>query len=98
MINFLFFIYFFITIFIAWYLPGNFFLRKVLHDKFQRRVIATLAGMALWGWQGFIFGYLEMRWLTYFYIIFFLTLYLFDRRDISKIALWFRNIKKIRID
>lgn len=32
--------------------------------------------MTLWGWQGFIFGYLGLRWLSYFYLLGFFLLWL----------------------
>ena len=33
-------------------------------------------GMALWGWQGFVFGFLNIRWMTYIYLLIFFILWI----------------------
>ena len=64
----LYFLYFLISVFSAFFIPGDLALRKLKLTFFQRFVLGTLAGMVLWGWQGFVLGYLGIRWLSYFYI------------------------------
>ncbi|MEK7559106.1 MAG: hypothetical protein AAB521_02265 [Patescibacteria group bacterium] len=65
----LFFLLFFIAIFLAFFIPGDLTLRKINLSIFQRLVLGTVIGMILWGWQGFIFGYLGIRWLSYLYLL-----------------------------
>lgn len=48
--------------------------------------------MVLWGWQGFIFGYLNIRFFSFFYLAIFLFLFL-KTFKFEKI-----NLKKIKID
>ena len=43
---------------------------------FQRIVIGIVVGMVLWGWQGFMFGYFGLRFLSYLYIIILLLLWI----------------------
>src|SRR6185437_15013066 len=72
----LFFIAFFFAAFLAFYIPGHFFLKKYKLTTFQRTILALIIGIALWGWQGFIFGFLQIRWMTYFYLLFFLIVWI----------------------
>lgn len=71
----LYFILFWISIFFAFFIPGDLVLRKLRLTSLSRLVLATLVGMVLWGWQGFIFGYLEVRWLSYVYLLVFFILW-----------------------
>lgn len=64
----LYFLIFFIGVFFAFFIPGDLLIKKYNLSIFQRFVLGTGIGMVLWGWQGFIFGYLELRNLSYFYI------------------------------
>lgn len=67
----------FITaVFIAFFIPGDILVRKLSFPLFQRIVIGTILGMVLWGWQGFIFGYLNLRWLSYLYLTVFCGIWL----------------------
>ena len=50
--------------------------------------------MVLWAWQGFVFGYLNLRFITYIYLLFFLILYLRNFRFKKD----FLNVKKIKVD
>jgi hypothetical protein len=86
----LFFIAFFIAIFFAFYIPGSFFLKKYKLTSFPHIILSIITGMALWGWQGFIFGFLDVRWMSYFYLLVFLILWI--RTDEKKKILNF--IKK----
>jgi len=49
---------FILAVFIALYIPGHLALHKIKLTLFQNIVISTILGMVLWGWQGFIFGFL----------------------------------------
>src|SRR3989344_3501931 len=61
--------YFLVAIFFAFYIPGDFFVKKINLKKFQEVILSFGIGIVLWGWQGFIFGYLGFRWFTYIYLV-----------------------------
>ncbi len=65
----LYFLFFFIAVFLAFFIPGDLLIRKYNLSIFQRFALGTGIGIVLWGWQGFIFGYLGLRLLSYVYII-----------------------------
>jgi hypothetical protein len=69
-------IFFLISIYISWYLPGRFVLRNYVPNKITHSLLAFVVGMVLWGVQGYILGYLHLRFLTYLYIVFFLLFYI----------------------
>lgn len=83
------FIYFFIAVFLAFYIPGTFLLKKLSLSPFQKTVIGIVLGMVLWGWQGYIFGYLNIRWASYLYLFIFLLLWLKNFK-LKKTKLFFR--------
>ena len=72
----LYFFIFFIAVFLAFFIPGDLLIKKYKLSVFQRFVLGTGIGMVLWGWQGFIFGYLGLRFLSYLYIIILLLLWI----------------------
>ncbi|MFH1832965.1 MAG: hypothetical protein ABH816_02250 [Candidatus Levyibacteriota bacterium] len=72
------FFYFLIAIFFALYIPGNILNNKILHvfgSKFEKIVVNLIVGLVLWSYQGFIFGFLDLRFLSYFYLVFFFYLW-----------------------
>lgn len=75
--NFIFqFFYFLFVLSLAFFIPGNLFIQK-LNLKFPHTIIVSFVfGMVLWGWQGFIFGFLNVRFLSIVYILFCLFLWL----------------------
>jgi len=79
------FLVFVIAVFLAFFIPGDLLLRRLNFSLFQRITLGTIVGMVLWGWQGFVFGYLNIRWFSYVYLILFLILW------ISKYRLSFRQ-------
>jgi len=55
--------------------------------------------MSLWGWQGFIFGFLHIRWLTYGYLLAFLLIWVrsLDRNSVYNV--WTADFQKhIKVD
>lgn len=57
------------AIFISWYLPGLIILKETkVGESLNRSLVAISIGMVLWGLQGYLFGYLHTRWLTYVYV------------------------------
>lgn len=67
---------FFLSVAISWTLPGVLILfRFPQQSLLQRLLFGTVIGQALWGAQGFIFGYLQARWLTYLYLLAMIVLF-----------------------
>lgn len=62
-------LYFWICVFLAFYIPGNIFFKKENLDKLTNLVVSIGMGMVLWGFQGLVFGYLHIRWMSYVYIL-----------------------------
>lgn len=89
------FIYFILATFVAFYFPGFYFVSKLRLNKFQELVLSFIVGMVLWGWQGMVFGYLGLRFLSYVYIIFFALLW-FKNANLHKIK--FKKISYKKID
>lgn len=69
-------IYFIVAIVIAFIIPGFIFIRKLKLSFFQTLVLSTILGLALWIWQGFLFGFLGIRFLTYLYLAVFFVSFL----------------------
>lgn len=94
------FLYFFIAVFFAFFIPGDLFISKIKNLPFSSRVIlATILGMALGVWQGMIFGYLGMRYLSYIYLF---VLFLFwiktNFYEQNKLTLSYIKSKMIKMD
>ncbi len=79
------FAYFWLTVFIAFYIPGIFFIKRFNLTTFQNFVLGTIVGMVFWGVQGFIFGYLNLRLLSYIYLLFFLLAWFRTKPKLPKI-------------
>lgn len=73
---FFYFLYFLCAIFLAFYIPGSVLLRKLNLTTFHRTSLSLVFGMVLWGWQGFLFGFLGVRWLSYLYVLLFFFMWL----------------------
>ncbi len=67
----LFFLSSFVAIFLAVYIPGSVALRfsKLKTNLFTNFVLSLIVGISFWALQGFIFGFLNLRFLSYAYII-----------------------------
>lgn len=61
-------IIFLLAVVLAFFIPGDLFIRRLNLTNFQRVVLAVAGGMVLWALQGFIFGFLGLRDLTYVYL------------------------------
>jgi hypothetical protein len=57
--------------FVAFYIPGNLFLHKATIDRIPRIVLSFSLGLILWAFQGYVFGYLGFRELSYAYLLVF---------------------------
>ncbi len=67
-------IFLFVPIFLfaivfAFFIPGNIFVAKLQLTSFQKVTLSISFGIVLWALQGFLFGYMQMRWLSYFYVV-----------------------------
>ncbi len=70
LINHLFYaIYFLLAVFLAFFIPGNIFLKKFNLPAIPKICLSILLGISLWVLQGFILGYLGLRDLTYLYLL-----------------------------
>ncbi len=86
---------FLLSIILVFVIPGRVILGKLFKESLIITLIAsTLLGIALWGWQGYIFGYMHLRPLSYAYVLFFLMLFIKNR----KYLLSFPKIKISRFD
>lgn len=91
------FLYFWIIVFISFFIPGSILIRKVKLPFFEHAVLSTVTGMVLWGWQGFIFGYLNLRFLTYIYLALCFLVFLYTNRSANP-RLLVSGFRKIKID
>lgn len=62
------FIYFLAGVFLAFYIPGNLILRKFKLSFFDSVILSSILGIVLWIWQGFLLGFLNLRFITYIYL------------------------------
>jgi len=62
-------IWFVIAITASYYLPGSNLLRRFKLAPTLHYLLSFVLGLALWGGQAYLFGYLGWRWLTYAYLI-----------------------------
>lgn len=54
---------------IAFFIPGNLFIRKLRMDRISRVALGIVVGFVLWSTAGFILGYLHLRNLLYLYAL-----------------------------
>lgn len=69
-------VYFWVAVFLAFYIPGNIFVNSQKVNSFIKITLSVGVGMVLWGLQGFLFGYLHLRWLSYVYLFIVCTLWI----------------------
>lgn len=63
------FLLFFLFIFLIFFIPGDLFISRLKLSTLLRITLATIFGIVLWAFQGLLFGFLNLRFLTYLYII-----------------------------
>jgi hypothetical protein len=64
------FVGFLIAVTVSFYLPGVLVLNRIDTKISVRNFILSLClGYVLWTFQGYIFGYMQMRWLSYLFLI-----------------------------
>lgn len=89
--------YFLLAIFVSFYIPGLFFVKKLNLSTVQSITISLIVGMVMWAFQGFILGYLNLRFLTYFYLGIFLFLE-FNDSNKKHVFKFINSLKNIKID
>ncbi|GIW61540.1 MAG: hypothetical protein KatS3mg089_0392 [Patescibacteria group bacterium] len=66
----LYFLIFLISVYLTFYLPGSVIVSFLkIHSLGMRILLPTIVGMVLWGMQGYLLGYLQLRFLTYIYLL-----------------------------
>jgi len=70
------FLFFFIGVFLSFFIPGYLLLKDLGITNAQKIILSLITGLVLWAWQGFIFGHLGIRWLSYVYLAITSLLYL----------------------
>lgn len=66
----LYFFIFLITAYLTFYLPGNLIISFLKINSLGMKILLpSILGMVLWGMQGYVFGYLHLRFLTYLYLL-----------------------------
>jgi hypothetical protein len=93
----LYFILFLIAVSFSWLIPGWVALSVVkLKNTSLRFILSMPVGMALWGIQGYLFGYGQVRFLTYFYIAIFGYLFWKEQNEnnFSDFKIVFNQLKK----
>jgi hypothetical protein len=73
--------------FIAFYIPGSLLVNSFIKSKISI-IISFIVGLALWGLQAWIFGLLNLSYLTYLYILTTCLLWIkLNHRSIRRIKL-----------
>lgn len=78
------FFYYFIVVFIAYYIPGSLLLSKVSIPRIFKISLSVTLGMVLFAYQGYLFGVLNIRYLTYFYLLICFMTWLIGQRKKKK--------------
>ena len=68
-----------ISVVLVFYIPGSVMLRSTRLRASLQLPLSITIGIGLWALQGFVFGFLQLRWLTYAYLLIF-------------VYVWIRNI------
>jgi hypothetical protein len=54
--------------FFSCYLPGAWWVRRFRRPALEHVVLSTVLGIVLWAVQGYLVGYLQLRWLSFIYV------------------------------
>lgn len=94
------FLKFILAVFIAFYIPGSFFLASKNKSSLVNFTLSVLIGLVLWGWQEFVFGYISLRDLTYFYLVFGAVVWTFKVRPKKLTSFWvfIKNLSLKEVD
>lgn len=82
----LFFLLFFIAVFFSIYIPGYYWIKKIsVKSLLIFHVLSFVLGFVIWAAQGYIFGYLNLRFLTYVYVVLFFFIAYRERENLIQI-------------
>ncbi len=95
----MYFIVFIISIFVSFFLPGLYIINSIDKKISVRNIVLSYCvGFVLWTGQGYVLGYLNLRWITYLYILAVLILSYKNISLIKKVHLHaFKQIKKNKL-
>jgi len=91
------FLLFLIAVSFSWFIPGWISLSVVKFKSTSLKFLLSMpVGMALWGIQGYLLGYANLRFLTYIYILVFTYLFIKTQKaekfkDFKKVFLSFKK-------
>lgn len=57
-----------VALIVSWYGPGSWLLRRRKLDLADHYLLSFALGLVLWGVQGYLFGWLQLRFLSYAYL------------------------------
>lgn len=73
--------YFLVAVFLAVYIPGNLFTRRFKASFLETTTLSLILGIVFLTIQGLVFGYLQLRWLTYFYVFFTVVVWIWKNKN-----------------
>lgn len=81
---------FILATFVSFYLPGFLLFCRIKKISILTILLSITVGYVLWAMQGYVFGYLHLRWLTYVYLLVVIVLAFPHRKAIcnSFIYVW----------
>lgn len=82
-----------ISIAASWFIPGLVTARWLNLPKALHFVVAPIIGISFWALQGYILGWIQIRWATYVYLAMFLFLFWQQRKHLLPIQ-WRQNFPK----
>lgn len=89
------FIYFIIISFLVFYIPGNVLLNKIkIESRLVKFTYSYALGIVFWAFQGFLFGFINLRNLTYIYILLFIIFWLIQNYNKFKNLSFKINLQK----
>lgn len=81
-----------VCVFIGYFIPGDLILSRTAFPKIFRIPLAIVIGMVLLAVQGYIVGYLHIRYISWIYIFFCSAVWLFVRKKM------YQKIASVKID
>jgi len=70
-----------LAVFISWWIPGWLVLQSLkIKDLIIKSILAGPIGVAMWGIQAYVFGFAQIRFLTFAYLAFCLLLFITRER------------------
>lgn len=95
----LYFIIFWFSVFIAFFIPGRVILGKIQVPTLSVIVLSLATGLVMWALQGYVFGILGIRRATFIYLIIFFLIWVIRSKNIQTVRYktQFTNLASILI-